>query len=379
MTEFCTRDNKATFTYLATSKQRLPTNEYADLKRLLKEDGVLEKQTAYYALKMALTAGMLAFGLAVLVLTNSFWLQLLNAVWLAFTFAQISFIVHDAGHRQIFVENWKNDLTGVICANLFLGASFSGWVSKHNQHHASPNQLDRDPDIDLASLAFTEEQAVNASGLGRFIARYQGFLFFPLLLLEPIAIRVTSIQFLRKTKEKHQALEALLMLVHFALYFGLFFFLMEPLKAMLLIVIHQGLYGVYVGSVFAPNHIGMPVLDKDAQVDFIRHQVLTARNLRANPFIDFWFGALNYQIEHHLFPNIARNKLKEAKKIVKAFCGSHSVSYRETGLLRSYWDALQYMHRVGAPLRRGKATLSPSPSEGRDFDVSSEIQQPTET
>ncbi len=99
----------------------------------------------------------------------------------------------------------------------------------------------------------------------------------------------------------------------------------------------------------------MPILEKDSPLDFLRQQVLTARNVRAAPLTDFWYGGLNYQIEHHLFPTIPRNKLRKAQQIVRAFCKEHNIAYHETGMLQSYREILGHLHQVGAPLRGRKS------------------------
>ena len=65
-------------------------------------------------------------------------------------------------------------------------------------------------------------------------------------------------------------------------------------------MVHQALFGVYLGMTFAPNHKGMP--HPDGTEDFLRKQVLTSRNVRGGRLIDAALGGLNYQIEHHLFP-----------------------------------------------------------------------------
>jgi fatty acid desaturase len=108
---------------------------------------------------------------------------------------------------------------------------------------------------------------------------------------------------------------------------------------------------LYAGSVFAPNHKGMPVLERQAPLSFLERQVLTARNVRAHPLTDFWYGGLNYQIEHHLFPTLPRNQLGAAQTIVRAFCTTHHIAYHETGMIASYREILRHLHDVGAVLR----------------------------
>jgi fatty acid desaturase len=337
------------------SASHFRNNQYAQLKRLIKENGLLDRQPAYYAGKTVFTLGLLAVSLALLFVLGETWFQLLNAAYLAFVFVQISLLAHDFGHRQFsFSAPWKNDWLTLIFGNLLLGISRQWWIDKHNEHHAHPNQLDLDPDVDIPLLAFEEEQALDKRGLARFIVKYQAALIFPLSLLQAISMLRSSIEFLAAKKAKSTLVEALTICAHFALYFTLLFWVLEPLQALLFIAVHRGLFGTYMVSIFAPNHKAMPVLERDSKVDFLRRQVLTSRNVIAHPITDFWYGGLNYQIEHHLFPRLPRNKLKEAQPIIRGFCRDHSIAYHETSVLQSYREILQHLHEVGAPLREAR-------------------------
>ncbi len=341
------------------SETRSQANQYAELKRLVKQEGLLDQQLAYFAGKSMLTFGLLALSLALLLILDNTWLQLLNAAYLAFVFVQIALLAHDCGHKQItFRAAWKNDLLTLVLGNLLLGVSRQWWIDKHNEHHGHPNQIDVDPDIDIPLLAFEEEQALDKRGLARFVVKYQAFLIFPLSLLQSISMQRSSIEFLMEKKARRAWAEALFMGLHFVLYFGLLFSVLEPLQAVLFVAVHRGLYGMYIVSIFAPNHKAMPLLEQDSEEDFLRRQVLTSRNVFAHPVTDFWYGGLNYQIEHHLFPRMPRNKLRAAQPIIKDFCRTRSIAYHETGVLQSYKEILQHLHEVGAPLRQdadGKA------------------------
>src|SRR5215211_9009611 len=77
------------------SASHLPTNQYARLKRLIKEKGLLDRQPAYYAGKTTFTLGLLAVSLTLLFVLGDTWYQLLNAAYLAFVFVQISLLAHD--------------------------------------------------------------------------------------------------------------------------------------------------------------------------------------------------------------------------------------------------------------------------------------------
>ena len=329
---------------------RQQIDEYAELRRLVIQRGLLDKQLAYYTYKLLSTLGLLALSLTILALVDTLWVQLINAGFLAFVFSQIGFIGHDAGHRQIFRSARNNEITGlIICFMLALERSW--WLDKHNRHHNNPNHVALDPDADLPVLAFTKEQALKKKGVYRFIVKYQAFFFYPMLLLEGLGLRLAGVLYLLTNKIKYPVAEPLLMMGHLVAYFGLLFFLLSAWHAVLFFIIHQAVFGLIVGSAFAPNHKGMLIVGENEELDFFRRQVLTSRNVKAHPLTDFWYGGLNYQIEHHLFPNMPRNKLREAQKIAKAFCKEHSIPYHETGIVQSQKEILQSLHQESAPLR----------------------------
>jgi fatty acid desaturase len=143
----------------------------------------------------------------------------------------------------------------------------------------------------------------------------------------------------------------LLLLAHIGGYLTIVFLVLSPFKALVFIVVQQALFGLYLGLSFAPNHKGMPMLDADDETDFLRRQVLTSRNVRGGWLVDFLLGGLNYQIEHHLFPSMARPNLRRSQALIRGFCEQHGVRYCETTLLRSYAQALRHLHAVGQPLR----------------------------
>jgi fatty acid desaturase len=114
---------------------------------------------------------------------------------------------------------------------------------------------------------------------------------------------------------------------------------------------------------FAPNHKGMPTLTQSEELDFLRRQVLTSRNVRGSRLVDFVLGGLNYQIEHHLFPNMPRPNLRHAQPLVRAFCTRHNIryteatmfGYTEATMFGSSAEAVRHLHSVGAPLRPAPA------------------------
>jgi fatty acid desaturase len=185
------------------------------------------------------------------------------------------------------------------------------------------------------------------------IARYQAWLFFPMLCFEGLQLHVASVQSLIRGKQRrYRRIEWLLLSAHLLGYLAALFLVLSPVKALAFLAVHQAVFGIYMGSAFAPNHKGMMMIGPGEQLDFLRRQVLTSRNVRGGWFTDLLLGGLNYQIEHHLFPNMPRPNLRRAQRLVFEYCQEHHISYTQTSLLGSYKAALSYLHQLGSPLRR---------------------------
>jgi fatty acid desaturase len=326
-------------------------SDYAVLKGRIREAGLLEKQPWFYTRSICAKLALLAGCIAVFVLFRNPWVQAANAAALAIISGQLGFQLHDAGHRQMFARGWKNVLVGLLTGDLLLGMSSGWWVSKHNRHHANPNHVDMDPDINAPAIAYSCEQALQRRGVTRIIARHQAYLFLPLILLLAWSMHVSSMRFLLQQGSRRRWAEFTILAVHALLYLGLLVLLLGPWSALMVIVIHKCLGGAYLALVFAPNHKGMLQVDDTSDLDFLRKQVLTSRNVRAHPLTDVLYGALNYQIEHHLFPTMPRNRVRESHLIVRRFCQDRGIPYHEVSMFQSYRELLGFLHEVGAPLR----------------------------
>lgn len=331
-------------------------NEYALLKARVRDAGLLKSQSAYYGIKVAYTLGLFAAGLALLFLLSGWARVLIAAPFLAFVCAQLGFLAHDLGHKQVFASTRVNNWLGMVMANLLVGMSLGWWNDKHNAHHANPNHDGMDPDIDIPFMAFSEEQALEKTGLASLFARYQAFLFFPALTFTTYSMQVSSAKFIFRKQYKWHFPDTAMLAAHMLLYYVGLPLLLGPWQGLAFILLHRGLLGIFIGAVFAPNHKGMLVLGKDDdELDFLRKQVLTSRNVRSTPLIDFLYGGLNHQAAHHLFPAMPRNKLYLAAELTNQFCAEHNIQYHVTGVRQSFREILQSLHETSAPLRKPSA------------------------
>ena len=335
-----------------------PTASFADLTLQVKRAGLLRRRPGAYAAVFAGNALLAAVAVGAFIVLGASWWQLGTAVLLGLVSTQLAFVGHDAGHRQIFASRRANDAVGYVHGAL-VGMSYGSWVGQHNEHHAHPNHADVDPDIDIPVLAFSVEQAAARRGAARWIVAHQAAMFVPLLLLEGWSLHITAIRTAWRGAVRRPALEITLLTVHVLGYGAAVFSVLTPLQGIVFVLVHQGVWGLMMGLVFAPNHKGMPIVPAGTELDHLRKQVLTARNVRGGRLTDWVFGGLNHQIEHHLFPRMPRPSLRAARALVAPFCIEHGLPYTETGLRSSYTQILRHLHDTSAVLRSPAAPTRP--------------------
>ena len=325
------------------------TASLENVTRLVRSAGLMDRRPGFYVYKIATNAILLGAGWAAFALLGDSWWQMVVAVFLAFCFGQTDLVGHDAGHRQIYNTRKPSDVIGYIHGNLLTGVSFGWWVGHHTKHHNFPNHLSLDPDIFRRQVIFdTSQRGKLTTPTARFIVRHQAWMFYVVIMLEGLRMHMSGFVAARKgALKKYKAMDLTTLSVHLVVYLGVVFMVLPPVKAVLFIVIHQALFGFYMGLLFAPNHKGLEVRDGEKEeLDWITRQVVTSRNILPNRVTDFFYGGLNYQIEHHLFPSMPRVNLRRAQPMIKRYCLRHQLPYVEVSLMRSYLDVSQYLDEI---------------------------------
>ncbi|AZM51566.1 acyl-CoA desaturase [Streptomyces sp. WAC 01529] len=334
------------------ARKQAAGSDFTPLLRTVKEKGLLDRRTGWYTRTIAVNAlALAAVGTGMFAIGASWWVLLLAPV-LSILCARTAFIGHDAGHAQITGDRSISRAIGLVHGNLLLGMSSAWWNDKHNRHHANPNHVDKDPDVAADVLVWTSQQAKVRVGFRGWLTRNQAWLFFPLTLLQGLAMKLYGFQDLRRQSPRERVVEGLLLVAHLVGYVTLLLAAMPLGHAIVFAAIHQALFGLHLGLAFAPNHKGMEMPDPDGERwGHLRRQVLTSRNIRGGPVTDWFLGGLNYQIEHHLFPSMPRPHLRLVQPVVRDHCAAVGMSYTEAGFVDSYRQVLRHMYEVGEPLR----------------------------
>jgi fatty acid desaturase len=286
----------------------------------------------------ALGRALVKLGALLVLLACALWLgwfatswpeRALAAVFLALLLAQFAFMAHDAGHGALSASPAANRALGQLAMTAIAGLAFDEWIERHHAHHRFCQDESRDPDMAVSFVAsLTVESRRDKSALGNFMTRHQATHIWALTLLFGHSQRHLSQAAVLRNPRRYR-LDAMLLLVHGGLWLGVPCLLLGvPLSAALLVyVVPATLLGPYLAAIFWVNHIGMPLVRDREPFSFAERQVVTSRTITSPPACDWLFGGLNYQIEHHLFPQVPSCRLPELQAIVRAHLARHQVAY----------------------------------------------------
>ncbi|WP_253743859.1 acyl-CoA desaturase [Herbiconiux sp. SALV-R1] len=331
-----------------TTGRAHPTAAYAELLSTVKDLGLLRKRRGFYITVFSVLVAALGGAVTGFILLGDTWYQLLIAAALGVILTQFAFLAHEASHRQVFESNRANDRAGRTLATAFVGMSYSWWMSKHTRHHGNPNTVGKDPDLERDTVSFLEQDAARAKGPLKLLTRHQGWLLYPLMLLEGINLHYLSFKtLLGRGKVEGRQIELWSIGLRLVAYLTVVFWFLPLGMAFAFIGVQLAVFGLYMGASFAPNHIGMKVFPAGSRVDFLSKQVLSSRSIRGGWGMTAFMGGLDLQVEHHLFPSMPRPSLARVRPIVQEYCARHNIPYTQTSLLEAHRQVIAYMSRVG--------------------------------
>mmetsp|Transcript_43983 Transcript_43983/g.71559 ORF Transcript_43983/g.71559 Transcript_43983/m.71559 type:complete len:449 (+) Transcript_43983:188-1534(+) len=335
--------------------------EFRALRASLQKQRMFESSKLYYAYKILSNLSIVGMGIYLIWSSSFLPIQLLGAFLIAVFFQQSGWLAHDFLHHQVFHSRFLNNCVGLFLGNFCQGFSVHWWKLKHNTHHAVPNIIDHDPDIDtLPFLAWSRKLLCRLQNpLSRFLVRNQVFLYVPLLSFARVLWATESFvaswyELFVPPKEYHigyRIAEAVLVTLHWA-WFITALSILGPLKGFLFGWFITAIAGLFLASVFVISHNGMEILDE--QLDFVHTQMYTTRDVTPNLFNNWFTGGLNYQIEHHLFPTMPRHNFRRARKQIKAFCDKHKIPFLECGFIEGSLELFRHLHDVSDGLQELK-------------------------
>jgi fatty acid desaturase len=276
------------------------------------------------------------------------WALAAAYVALALVLAQFAFIGHDAGHAAVSRRASINRALGQASMTLVTGLAFDEWIGRHRAHHRFCQVESSDPDMAVDIVVSLTERSRRRKGVaGRLLTRYQAGLVWWLSLLFGHSQRHLS-QWAVLSAPRRYSLDALMLCLHFGLWFVLPCAILDvPVRlALLAYLVPLTILGPYLAAIFWVNHVGMPLVSEPQRFSFFEHQTITSRTIVIPPGIRWLFGGLNFQIEHHLFPQVPARRLPAVERIVRRHFDHNAIAYHGVSWPEAVAAVASHLRRV---------------------------------
>lgn len=319
-----------------------PVPELAGLRSELRDAGLFNHCERASWLKLALLASALA-GALVAWAVLPWWATAPAVLIAAVCSTSIAMLGHEGSHRSFSASPLRNHLLVYLTFPLFSGLSSLYWRHKHDRlHHGHPNVEGLDPDIRPWPFVASRGDHERSPRLTRWFQRYfQGWAFWPMSLLMSLGMRRASMIYLVQHARREGMtaawwIEIGCMAGHYTAWVVIPT-LVWGIAGFGAYVLLWSLVGVMLALIFAPAHLGMPVV-REQNHDWV-HQLETTRNLELPRVVSYFFIGLDYQVEHHLFPKIPHQHLPRAAAISRAWCERHGLPYTTVPYLAALADS----------------------------------------
>lgn len=336
----------------------------ADFRRLhveLKAEGMFKPSLLHVLYRVVEVVGFFVLGFWLLSHKKYYWASV-GCVGMGC--GRAGWLQHEGGHGSL-TGNFSLDryLQEAIYA-FGSGMSASWWRRAHNRHHAAPQHEGRDVDLDtLPLVAFNiasfstmgwNLEHVRKSIVGRFWFRSQALLFTPLICLLVVlfwqlylhprhSIRTGNWREVSYLGIRWSFLISLLMGLGLSSSQVIYFY-----------VASTGLSAAYIFTNFAVSHTHLPTVSSDAHSQpWLAYAADHTMNCSPHVLTNWWMAFLNFQIEHHLFPQMPQFRHPLIAGRVKSLFEAHGKEYKVAGYWRALGMTLANLHDVGREVCEG--------------------------
>ena len=277
---------------------------------------------------------------------QNIWLFYLMAFLMGLGKAGIGLsVMHDANHGAYSRKKWVNTLIG-YSLNL-LGGNATNWKIQHNvKHHTYTNVAGMDEDISPRGgiLRFNPYSEVKKHHKWQYI---YAWILYGLMTMSWIIVKdITQLaeytrDGLLKKQTKSVTKAWIWLILTKILYYS--YMLAIPLlftsfawyHVLLGFLLMHYVAGFTLGIIFQPAHVMEENSFEDAkksdtvEENWAVHQLKTTCNFaHKNKILSWYAGGLNYQIEHHLFPNVCHVHYRKISKIVRETAEEFNIPYK---------------------------------------------------
>ena len=314
-----------------------------------------------------LVLGLIAIYVSLVFLAQEWWQALSLSILLGLFMDGIAFnLQHDGSHNAYSNIPWVNKLMAMSMD--VIGFSSYYWKILHNVlHHNYVNITGYDQDFEFGTLA-------RKTPFQKWFPHHRWQQYYIWLLYGVYSIEWSlSFDFenffsnkLRhvdypRPKERELVIFILGKTIFLSLAFGIPLMFHSIWNILLCYTVTQLTLGIVMSCIFWLAHeveeAEFPMPSEDTGMvenEWAIHQIETSVNCSFNPFLNWFCGGLNFQIEHHLFPKICHVNYASIALIVEKTCQEFGVKYQTN---KSLFASLSSHFRLLRRLGKSSSTL----------------------
>ncbi|KAM4734409.1 LOW QUALITY PROTEIN: acyl-CoA Delta-4 desaturase-like [Anableps anableps] len=324
--------------------------DFETLRAQVEKEGLFRAKPLFFCLHLGhiLLLEALAW-LMVWYWGTSWTLTLLCAVMLATSQAQAGWLQHDFGHLSVFKKSRWNHLVHKFVIGHLKGAAASWWNHLHYKHHAKPNVLSKDPDVNMSGIFVLGTVQPVEYGIKKikhlpYNHPHRTSFYWVRPLLIPV---IFNLQIMNVMISRRNWVDLAWYLSFYARYFSCYVPPVWPFFGSVALNLFVRFWRV-TGFVWVTqlNHLPMNI-DHEKHRDWLTMQLQATCNIEQSFFNDWFSGHLNFQIEHHLFPTMPRHNYHLVASRVRALCDKYGIPYQMKTLWRAMTDIVSSLRTSG--------------------------------
>jgi fatty acid desaturase 2 (delta-6 desaturase) len=353
-----------------TKKQQEMTADFREMRANLVEQGLFEPDYIHVYFRLLEIAFYFSIGT---------WLASYNIYASIISFiafkTRCGWAMHECGHLS-FTGNHRIDRAlQTFILGFGSGASSSVWNSMHQKHHAAPQKVKYDVDLDTTPfVAFFDrayEETINGKAAARFMnrwwMRFQAWTFLP--IVNGILVPMFWLYYLHPKKvfnrlyhlqTKYSAVYELACMLSSHIVIPYIFYTSgyNGARSIIWCYFIQMFINfctfVFLFGHFSLSHTFTGVVPENKHLLWFEYAINHTVNISTKSALVTWtMGYLNFQIEHHLFPSMPQYKNALAAPYVRRFCkkwsgdGGDELKYKEYSYITAWKLMLSNLNRVG--------------------------------
>ncbi|XP_057836734.2 acyl-lipid (9-3)-desaturase [Cryptomeria japonica] len=324
------------------------SKDYRRLLGDLKKAGLFKRPKYVYGLIGLLMVAMLVMSVVGVLFYEGFWTHVACGVLMGAVWTQSGWIGHDSGHCGLVGNKRIDRIIQLVAGNGLTGISIAWWKRNHNAHHIACNSLEFDPDLQYIPLfavssrffcslySYFYDRKMSFDGVARVLVCYQHWTFYPVMAIARINLFGQSIVLLLSKKKIPDRAKEIVGLVAFWIWFPLLISCMPTWSERSAFVLSSFMVTGVQHVQFCLNHFSSSVyVGRPCSKNWFESQTKGTLDISCSPWLDWFHGGLQHQVEHHLFPRLPRHNLRKIAPFVKPLCLKYQLPYT----MVTFWEA----------------------------------------